>query len=108
MNGALWVTLPHRNKCFIDFEQMSPNCSATIVEDVETPEHKTLKISVSISQVAPWQVSIYVAPPGDDSGAGANKIPTPSKRRESIDETGNFEGLRDADVKLRKRRKSKV
>ena len=19
MNGALWVTLPHRNKCFIDF-----------------------------------------------------------------------------------------
>ena len=107
MNGALWVTLPHRNKCFIDFALMSPNCSATIVEEVETPEHKTLKISVSISQVAPWQVSIYVAPPGDSTDITKSKIPTPSKRRESIDASGNFEGLKTESLKLRKRRKSK-
>jgi len=105
MNGALWVTLPHRNKCFIDYEQMSPNCSATIIEEVETPEHKTLKISVSISKVSPWQVSIYVAPPGENAANVGNKIPTPSKRRESIDVTGNFEGLKKEKLSLRKRSK---
>ena len=87
---------------------MSPNCSATIVEEVETPEHKTLKISVSISQKqAPWQVSIYVAPPGNSTDITKSKIPTPSKRRSTLMQAVIFEGLKTENLKLRKRRKSK-
>ena len=106
MNGTLWVTLPHRNKCSIDYERMSPNSSAAIVEEIETPEHKTLKISVSISRVAPWQVSIYIAPPGEDTEVG--EIPTPRKRRESVDATEIVEGLQGDGLKLRQRRKSGI
>ena len=106
MNGTLWVTLPHRNKCSIDYERMSPNSSAAIVEEIETPEHKTLKISVSISRVAPWQVGIYIAPPGEDTEVG--EIPTPRKRRESVDATEIVEGLQGDGLKLRQRRKSGI
>ena len=85
LNGLLWVALPHRNSCGIDYELTSVKCSATIVESVETPEHTILKVSVSLAGRGSWQLGIAVALPGETVNL-PKRIPSPSKRRDSIDQ----------------------
>merc|ERR1711968_404925 len=83
LNGLLWVVLPHRNNCGVDYDKTSPNCSATIVENVETPEHTIMKISVSLAWQGTWQLAIAVAKPGETVDL-PSRPPSPRKRRESI------------------------
>ena len=82
LNGLLWVVLPHRNNCGVDYDFTSPKCSATIVENVEMPEHTVMKVSVSLAGQGSWQLAITVAKPGET--VDQTKPPSPRKRRESI------------------------
>lgn len=83
LNGLLWVVLPHRNNCGVDYANTSPKCSATIVENVETPEHTIMKVSVSLAGRGSWQLSIAVAKPGETVDL-PSRPPSPRKRRESV------------------------